>query len=231
MIHIARSLASCCVAPWPAFPALSFPTFPITSPSAATGARSCSPNLAIMRCIAIFSLSDASGMACPAGPIAYGRMLRIRHDMPNHLHLIPTPTTLEGLSRAVGEAHRRYTAFVNARARVTGHLFQNYGDMIHIARLGPVRSRVNGNGRACALISEDGTMRSSPCGLFWRSRLVLANFWKCRRARRRNSSALKASAPTAALSATRPSWPPLNTGSAAACARRGPDQSLGRRGR
>jgi putative transposase len=51
-------------------------------------------------------------------------MLRIRHDMPNHLHLIPTPTTLEGLSRAVGEAHRRYTAFVNARARVTGHLFQ-----------------------------------------------------------------------------------------------------------
>jgi putative transposase len=51
-------------------------------------------------------------------------MLRIRHDMPNHLHLILTPTTLEGLSRAVGEAHRRYTAFVNARARVTGHLFQ-----------------------------------------------------------------------------------------------------------
>jgi putative transposase len=44
--------------------------------------------------------------------------------MPNHLHLILTPTTLEGLSRAVGEAHRRYTAFVNARARVTGHLFQ-----------------------------------------------------------------------------------------------------------
>ena len=32
--------------------------------------------------------------------------------------------TLDGLSRAVGEAHRRYTAFVNARARVTGHLFQ-----------------------------------------------------------------------------------------------------------
>jgi putative transposase len=30
----------------------------------------------------------------------------------------------EGLSKAVGEAHRRYTAFFNARARVTGHLFQ-----------------------------------------------------------------------------------------------------------
>ena len=51
-------------------------------------------------------------------------MLRIRHELPSHVHLILTPTTLEGLSRAVGEAHRRYTAFVNARARVTGHLFQ-----------------------------------------------------------------------------------------------------------
>jgi putative transposase len=45
--------------------------------------------------------------------------------MPNHVHLILTPTTEDGLSRAVGEAHRRYTAFVNARARVTGHLFQS----------------------------------------------------------------------------------------------------------
>jgi putative transposase len=44
--------------------------------------------------------------------------------MPNHVHLILTPSTPEGLSRAVGEAHRRFTAFVNARARVTGHLFQ-----------------------------------------------------------------------------------------------------------
>ena len=44
--------------------------------------------------------------------------------MPNHVHLILTPATRDGLSRAVGEAHRRYTAFVNVRARVTGHLFQ-----------------------------------------------------------------------------------------------------------
>jgi putative transposase len=44
--------------------------------------------------------------------------------MPNHVHLVLTPATPEGLSRAVGEAHRRYTAFFNARARVTGHLFQ-----------------------------------------------------------------------------------------------------------
>ena len=44
--------------------------------------------------------------------------------MPNHVHLILVPATADGLAKAVGEAHRRFTAFANARARVTGHLFQ-----------------------------------------------------------------------------------------------------------
>ncbi len=44
--------------------------------------------------------------------------------MPNHVHLILTPATPEGLGRALGKAHRRYTGFVNARNRVNGHLFQ-----------------------------------------------------------------------------------------------------------
>jgi putative transposase len=44
--------------------------------------------------------------------------------MPNHVHLILVPRNADGLSRAVGETHRRYTAFINARARQTGHLFQ-----------------------------------------------------------------------------------------------------------
>jgi putative transposase len=44
--------------------------------------------------------------------------------MPNHVHLILVPATAEALSRAIGETHRQYTAFVNARARWTGHLFQ-----------------------------------------------------------------------------------------------------------
>ncbi len=44
--------------------------------------------------------------------------------MPNHVHLVLTPGDAGALSRAVGEAHRRFTAFVNARARTTGHLFQ-----------------------------------------------------------------------------------------------------------
>ena len=43
---------------------------------------------------------------------------------PNHVHPILTPRTPEGLGRALGKAHCRYSAFVNARMRVTGHLFQ-----------------------------------------------------------------------------------------------------------
>ncbi len=45
--------------------------------------------------------------------------------MPNHVHLILTPATPEGLGRALGKAHRRYSSFINARLRVTGHLFQS----------------------------------------------------------------------------------------------------------
>ena len=44
--------------------------------------------------------------------------------MPNHVHLILTPSDETGLSRAVGETHRRYSGYINARLRVTGHLFQ-----------------------------------------------------------------------------------------------------------
>ncbi|MGD0335236.1 MAG: transposase [Xanthobacteraceae bacterium] len=43
--------------------------------------------------------------------------------MPNHVHLILVPDTANGLALALGETHRRYTGFVNARLRVTGHLF------------------------------------------------------------------------------------------------------------
>jgi hypothetical protein len=77
-----------------------------------------------MRFTAIFWPSDAEATASPAGPIAYGRMLRIRLETPNHVHLILTPTTGDGLSRAVGEAHRRFTGFVNARAREAKYVFQ-----------------------------------------------------------------------------------------------------------
>lgn len=45
--------------------------------------------------------------------------------MPNQVHLIAVPADEAGLGRAIGEAHRRYTNFINARGRWTGHLFQS----------------------------------------------------------------------------------------------------------
>ena len=44
--------------------------------------------------------------------------------MPNHVHLILVPSDETGLSRAVGETHRKCSGYINARLRVTGHLFQ-----------------------------------------------------------------------------------------------------------
>ena len=73
--------------------------------------------------------------------------------MPNHVHLILTPSTVEALGRAMGEAHRRYTSFVNARARWSGHLFQGrYASVamdeahliaaVRTISLNPVRARL-----------------------------------------------------------------------------------------
>ena len=44
--------------------------------------------------------------------------------MPNHVHLIVVPSTSEGLARALGEAHRRYTRMVNFREKWRGYLWQ-----------------------------------------------------------------------------------------------------------
>ena len=44
--------------------------------------------------------------------------------MPNHVHLIVVPESLEGLRRAIGEAHRRYTCRINYREGWRGHLWQ-----------------------------------------------------------------------------------------------------------
>ncbi len=43
--------------------------------------------------------------------------------MPNHIHLIAVPETRDGLNRAVGEAHRRYTRMINFREGWRGHLW------------------------------------------------------------------------------------------------------------
>jgi len=44
--------------------------------------------------------------------------------MPNHLHLIAVPRSADGLRRAIGEVHRRYTRMVNFREGWRGHLWQ-----------------------------------------------------------------------------------------------------------
>src|SRR3989304_6235437 len=44
--------------------------------------------------------------------------------MPNHVHLILVPSDPSGLQRAVGEAHRRYTRYVNSREDWRGYLWQ-----------------------------------------------------------------------------------------------------------
>jgi putative transposase len=44
--------------------------------------------------------------------------------MPNHVHLIAVPQSVDGLRRAIGKAHRRYTQMVNFREGWRGHLWQ-----------------------------------------------------------------------------------------------------------
>jgi putative transposase len=44
--------------------------------------------------------------------------------MPNHVHLVAVPKREDGLRRAIGEAHRRYTRYVNFREGWRGHLWQ-----------------------------------------------------------------------------------------------------------
>jgi putative transposase len=73
--------------------------------------------------------------------------------MPNHVHLIIVPSDEDGLRRTFADAHRRYTGFINARHRWTGHLWQGrFGavamDEQHLAAaaryvaLNPVRARL-----------------------------------------------------------------------------------------
>ncbi len=73
--------------------------------------------------------------------------------MPNHVHLIAIPETADGLRRAIGEAHRRYSLAINRREDWTGHLWQgrfnsfpmDQAHLLSAARyveLNPVRARL-----------------------------------------------------------------------------------------
>ena len=51
--------------------------------------------------------------------------------MPNHVHIIIVPSDADGLRRTFADAHRRYTGYINARLRVTGHLWQGrFGSVV-----------------------------------------------------------------------------------------------------
>ena len=51
--------------------------------------------------------------------------------MPNHVHIIIVPSDEDGLRRTFADAHRRYTGYINARMRITGHLWQGrFGSVV-----------------------------------------------------------------------------------------------------
>ncbi|HEX6374826.1 MAG TPA: transposase [Allosphingosinicella sp.] len=44
--------------------------------------------------------------------------------MPNHVHLLLVPAAADGLAKALGDTHRRYTRAINVREGWIGHLWQ-----------------------------------------------------------------------------------------------------------
>lgn len=44
--------------------------------------------------------------------------------MPNHVHIVAVSSDEDGLRRTFRYVHRHYTGYINARLRVTGHLWQ-----------------------------------------------------------------------------------------------------------
>jgi len=73
--------------------------------------------------------------------------------MPNHVHIIITPSDEDGLWRTFRAVHRHYTGYINARLRTTGHLWQGrYGSVamdethfvtaLRYVALNPVRARL-----------------------------------------------------------------------------------------
>jgi putative transposase len=73
--------------------------------------------------------------------------------MPNHVHLILTPSHADGIRAALSRVHRNYAGHVHARERRTGHFWQGrFGcgamDEAHLAAaiayvaLNPVRARL-----------------------------------------------------------------------------------------
>ncbi|MFW6107011.1 MAG: transposase [bacterium] len=109
--------------------------------------------------------------------------------MPNHVHLIAVPSTADGLARAIGEAHRRYTRRINFREGWRGHLWQERFasfpmDEVWLMRaaryieLNPVRAKLSrapwrwkwssaaahAAGKNDALVKADPLLKRAGCG-------------------------------------------------------------------
>jgi putative transposase len=101
--------------------------------------------------------------------------------MPNHVHIILTPSDPDGLRRTLADLHRRYTAHINARNRWTGHLWQGrFGsvamDEAHLftaaryVSFNPVRARLTARAedwpwssvRAHLAGRDDGVVKVAP---------------------------------------------------------------------
>jgi putative transposase len=101
--------------------------------------------------------------------------------MPNHVHLILTPSDADGLRAALGEAHRRYTRHVNLREGWRGYLWQgrfascpmDEAHLLACARyveLNPLRARLArrardwrwSSARAHLAGTDDGLVRVRP---------------------------------------------------------------------
>ncbi len=73
--------------------------------------------------------------------------------MTNHVHLVLIPRSADGLARAVGQAHRRHSNYINRLRRRSGHLWANrfyscplddvhfWRTMVYVER-NPVRARL-----------------------------------------------------------------------------------------
>ncbi len=73
--------------------------------------------------------------------------------MPNHVHIVAVPSDEDGLRRTFRYVHRHYTGYINARLRVTGHLWQgrfssvamdepHFVTALRYVALNPVRARL-----------------------------------------------------------------------------------------
>ena len=81
--------------------------------------------------------------------------------MPNHVHLIVVPRDVVGLGHAIGEAHRRYTNYINARGRWTGHLFQSRFSSVVMFPVAEKAREIRGTQYLTESSTRDGAIRRS----------------------------------------------------------------------